>query len=68
MKSKLTEKDISEVTGGKIVFARDLNRKKRKPIDKKPRIDEIKLCPKCGQTRLSHRVCTNCGYIEDDLN
>ncbi len=23
------------------------------------------VCPKCGEVKLPHRVCTNCGYYKD---
>ncbi len=24
-------------------------------------------CPKCGQDRLPHRMCSHCGYVRADL-
>ena len=23
------------------------------------------VCPQCGETKLPHRVCPNCGYYKD---
>lgn len=27
----------------------------------------ITRCPKCGQSKLPHRVCGNCGYVNKSL-
>lgn len=24
---------------------------------------QLSACPQCGQARLSHRACRNCGYV-----
>ncbi len=27
----------------------------------------VTRCPKCGQAKLPHRVCDNCGYVNKSL-
>lgn len=28
----------------------------------------VTRCPKCGQSKLPHRLCTNCGYVNKGLS
>lgn len=27
----------------------------------------VTRCPKCGQSKLPHRMCANCGYVHKNL-
>lgn len=27
----------------------------------------VTRCPKCGQSKLPHRACSNCGYVNKSL-
>lgn len=27
----------------------------------------VTRCPKCGQSKLPHRLCSNCGYVNKSL-
>ena len=27
----------------------------------------LQRCPKCGQSKLPHRMCSNCGYVRKGL-
>jgi large subunit ribosomal protein L32 len=29
---------------------------------------EVTRCPKCGQSRQPHRLCSNCGYVNKSLS
>ncbi|HTV46958.1 MAG TPA: 50S ribosomal protein L32 [Phycisphaerae bacterium] len=29
---------------------------------------EYTRCPNCGQSRLPHRMCSNCGYVNKGLS
>ena len=54
--SELTDKDIEQVSGGAI---------RKKKADEKRRADDMmEPCPQCGELRLKHRVCPNCGYYD----
>lgn len=54
--SELTDKDIEQVSGGAI--------RKKKAYEKKRADDMMEPCPQCGELRLKHRVCPNCGYYD----
>ncbi len=28
----------------------------------------VTRCPKCGQSKLPHRLCANCGYVNKSLS
>ena len=29
---------------------------------------EVIRCPKCGQSKQTHRLCANCGYVNKSLS
>ena len=29
---------------------------------------QVIRCPKCGQSKLPHRLCSNCGYVNKSLS
>ena len=29
---------------------------------------EVCRCPKCGQSKLPHRLCANCGFVNKSLS
>jgi len=29
---------------------------------------QINICPKCSQSKLPHRMCGNCGYVNKSLS
>jgi large subunit ribosomal protein L32 len=29
---------------------------------------QVIACPKCGQSKLPHRLCANCGYVNKSLS
>jgi large subunit ribosomal protein L32 len=31
------------------------------------RAPDTQRCPKCGQSKLPHRMCGNCGYVRKGL-
>jgi ribosomal protein L32 len=28
----------------------------------------VNRCPKCGQSKLPHRLCSNCGFVNKSLS
>jgi len=28
----------------------------------------VTRCPKCGQSKLPHRLCANCGYVNKSIS
>lgn len=37
-------------------------RKRKRRTHQKAEVPATQACPRCGDPRLSHRVCPNCGY------
>ncbi len=29
---------------------------------------QVNRCPKCGQSKLPHRLCSNCGFVNKTLS
>lgn len=29
---------------------------------------QVNRCPKCSQSKLPHRMCSNCGYVNKSLS
>lgn len=39
-------------------------RKNKRRTHQKLEIPGMNICPNCGEYKLSHRVCENCGYYD----
>ena len=41
------------------------SKKRMRRTHKKLSVPGITPCPNCGEMKLNHRVCTECGYYKD---
>ncbi len=40
-------------------------RKRKKLAGKKIKLSSCGFCPRCGQAKIPHRVCSGCGFYGD---
>jgi large subunit ribosomal protein L32 len=40
-------------------------RKRKRRTHYKGEVQATQACPRCGDPKLPHRVCANCGYYRD---
>lgn len=40
-------------------------RKRKRRTHVKAEVEATQACPRCGDPKLPHRVCPNCGYYKD---
>lgn len=38
--------------------------KRKRRTHKKLAVPGLNTCPNCGEFKLSHRICSNCGYYD----
>ena len=59
----LEDTELEQVSGGR---KKPTQRPQKREPDKKHRFDGMEPCPRCGELKLPHRVCINCGYDDED--
>ena len=59
----LEDTELEQVSGGR---KKPTQRPQKREPAKKHRFDGMEPCPRCGELKLPHRVCINCGYDDED--